>query len=401
MVGVPHACMEPFPSHLEGMRVPAPMRHFWYQRVLRTTCRRHHVHARPGQAKEEGNEAGARWKQAHVHVPGPCTEALVDALSMHGAVSVAVEPHGDETKVPALYRNGKRHFAMDPTRGNVRPAGPTWNTCKVTAMFEPHVEKKHVESAFRDALDALETHGCEVQFEDVDEDGWMRKQTRSDEVHPSEQKRYEQFGSVLRIVADEQGNETKRTAQEEDVVVCIDAAMAFGSGAHPTTRLCLEWLEGNRTALQGMQVMDFGCGTGVLGIAALKLGAKQLHAIDIEEDAVRATMANAERNGCLDHRLVAELGKEDGEDEANDPTTHHGKELYDLIMANVLLPPLLENREKLTRCMKPGGMICMSGILAEQAPELVKAYAEGFHDFVTHADPEGKWVRVVGVRKGP
>ena len=147
-------------------------------------------------------------------------------------------------------------------------------------------------------------------------------------------------------------------------VVTLDAGVAFGTGSHPTTRLCLEWLSAQ--ALEGKHVLDFGCGSGVLAIAALKLGAQRASIIDIDPQALDAACANAERNGVstrvhpgdpseLD-RLLARSGK------------------ADVLVANILLEPLLALAETLLGALSPNGSICLSGILDSQAKCLRKTY---------------------------
>lgn len=318
-------------------------------------------------------------------------DALADALVSRGASSVSVEDGEGHAGASDVYRNGARHFGVD-VDGRTRLVDAKWRTCKVTALFPPHVSKAHVARAFRDHVRAWDGRVADVAM-----DGWLQQQVRSDQDEGCKCTTHERYGDAL-VVADAHADVARRAS---DVVVRVEGAMAFGTGAHPTTRLCLEWLEGTHHTWKDAHVMDFGCGTGVLGIAALMLGAKQLHAIDIEEDALHATRTNAQRNGILDQHLVVEMGK-DGtvELEHGDHDVGPGG-AYDVVLANVLLPPLLENRRKLTRCIKPGGWICMSGILAEQTHELVQAYEDAFHHMTVQTDPQGKWARVVGLRKGP
>ena len=332
------------------------------------------------------------WKQAHADVPGTHVDALADALVARGASSVSVEAVEGRRGASDVFRNGARHFGVD-VDGRMRLVQATWRSCRVTALFPPHVSKAHVERAFREHV-----QGWDGRAADMAEENWLQRQVRSDQADGHVRATHERYGDVL--VVEDVHVDVDVVHRANDVVVRVDGAMAFGTGAHPTTRLCLEWLEHTHERWMDAHVMDFGCGTGVLGIAALMLGAKQLHAVDIEEDAVHATRTNARRNGISDQHLVVELGKDGTVEVDHDDDRKNQGGAYDVVLANVLLPPLLENQRKLTRCVKPGGWICMSGILAQQTHELVQAYEDGFHSLTVQTDPEGKWARVVGVRKG-
>jgi len=334
---------------------------------------------------------GSAWKQAHAIVPGARADAIADALASRGASSVSVEDGGGHARASDVYRNGARHFGVDED-GRMRPVDANWRTCKVTALFPPHVSEARVARAFRDHVGAWDG-----RVADVATGGWLQAQVRSDQGDGCKRTTHERYGDAL-VVADPRADVVRHP---RDVVVRVDGAMAFGTGAHPTTRLCLEWLEGTRRTWKDAHVMDFGCGTGVLGIAAMMLGAKGLHAIDIEEDAVHATRTNARRNGISDRHLVVELGKDGAAGPVHRDDDQGRGGAYDVVLANVLLPPLLENRRKLTRWVMPGGWICMSGILAEQTHELVQAYEDEFQHLTVQTDPQGKWARVVGVKKGP
>lgn len=148
----------------------------------------------------------------------------------------------------------------------------------------------------------------------------------------------------------------------EAVVVRLDPGLAFGTGTHPTTALCLQILES--LPLTARRVVDYGCGSGILGIAAVKLGARHVIAVDLDPQALLATRANAERNGigaAIDVQGVpATLGK------------------ADCVVANILAGPLIELAPVLTDACLPGGDLLLSGLLKTQAYEVKAAYAQGF-----------------------
>ncbi len=163
-------------------------------------------------------------------------------------------------------------------------------------------------------------------------------------------------------------------------VVQLHMGLAFGTGRHPTTLLCLEWLAAHPP--RGLTVCDFGCGSGVLAIAALKLGARRAIAIDNDPQAVTATRANARLNG-----VAAAVATGTGEDF---PQTG-----VDLVLANILAGTLSESVERIAAMLRPGGRIVLSGVLGRQAPDVERAFAERFADFrTTHRDG---WARIAAI----
>ncbi len=159
----------------------------------------------------------------------------------------------------------------------------------------------------------------------------------------------------------------------------LDPGMAFGTGSHPTTRLCLEWLE--RTVADGDTLLDYGCGSGILAIAAAKLGAAEVSGVDIDPQAVEAAKANAERNGVLARF-------------ADSAEALAGK--YDVVVANILSNPLRVLAPAICAHVRSGGRLALSGILREQAEEIVAVYAPWIPLQV--ADVREDWVCLAGVR---
>lgn len=165
------------------------------------------------------------------------------------------------------------------------------------------------------------------------------------------------------------------------VNVMLDPGLAFGTGTHPTTALCLTWLDG--LDLVGKTVVDFGCGSGILSLAALKLGAKKVIGIDIDPQALQASLENAKRNHCED-RLALFLPKDQPEFKA------------DVVVANILAGPLRELAPVIINYLASNGVLALSGVLEEQAEQLQTQYAEFCQmDAITVQD---EWVRLSGVR---
>tara|TARA_R110002124_G_scaffold56328_1_gene159013 strand:- start:6804 stop:7685 length:882 start_codon:yes stop_codon:yes gene_type:complete len=166
------------------------------------------------------------------------------------------------------------------------------------------------------------------------------------------------------------------------VNVMLDPGLAFGTGTHPTTALCLIWLDG--LDLEGKTVVDFGCGSGILSLAALKLGAKKVIGIDIDPQALQASLENAKRNQCED-RLALYLPKDQPEFKA------------DVVVANILAGPLRELAPVIIEYVASNGVLALSGVLEEQAEQLQTIYGEFCQmDAITVQD---EWVRLSGVRK--
>jgi ribosomal protein L11 methyltransferase len=170
--------------------------------------------------------------------------------------------------------------------------------------------------------------------------------------------------------------------QPDAVVVHLDPGLAFGTGTHATTALCLEWLDAHPPA--GLSVIDYGCGSGILAIAAHKLGAQDVIAVDIDPQALLATRENARRNGVVERFSVVY------------PQDLHARPV-DVVLANILANPLIEHAESLAGRVKQGGDIVLTGILSGQADEVLAAYRQWF-DFDEPVRRE-EWVLLAGSRR--
>jgi ribosomal protein L11 methyltransferase len=170
--------------------------------------------------------------------------------------------------------------------------------------------------------------------------------------------------------------------QPDAVNILLDPGLAFGTGTHPTTALCMAWLDAQD--MQDKTVLDYGCGSGILGIAAAKLGARSVTAIDIDPQALLATRNNAERNGVSD-MITTGL-----------PRDLHDDERFDVVLANILAGPLVELAPTICQPLRPGGLIALSGILQEQASAVREAYA--VYCDMDEPVTEGDWIRLSGKR---
>lgn len=285
------------------------------------------------------------WKTIAAAATQDTLDDLEQTLWEVGAVSVTVEDGGDNP-------------LFEPGPGET----PVWDEVVVTGLFEEDVDLAHV----RDQL-ALR----DFTFLFVDELGdrvWEREWLSRFEPM--------QFGSRLWVCP---------TGQEipggDAVIMHLDPGLAFGTGTHPTTRLCLEWLDRNMTP--GMTAMDYGCGSGILGIAALLLGAREVIGVDTDPQALTATMANAERNGVED-RLGVYL--------PNDAPAVP----VDVLVANILAKPLIDLAEYLQGLLLPGGAIALSGVMESQQDWVADAYRS--IDFQETRINDG-WVCLQGIKK--
>jgi ribosomal protein L11 methyltransferase len=252
---------------------------------------------------------------------------------------------------------------------------PLWGEIALSALF-PHDSDALVLLAALEAFDPG-LDWTQAGFRKVEDQDWER--AWMDQYVPL------RFGTRTWIVPWNQ--ELPEDARVSDAaVVRLDPGLAFGSGTHPTTSLCLQWLDALAAAgeLDGARVLDFGCGSGILALAALKLGAAHAVGVDNDPQAILATRDNAERNGVAD-RIEVHLPQDE-------PLA-----TYPVVVANILAVALDALAATLASRVAPGGRIALSGILAGQEDALLERYGEWFDVL---AVPEGDWVRIDGVRAG-
>jgi len=290
------------------------------------------------------------WLQVRLAITPEQAETYEDALLEVGAVSVTFMDAEDQP-------------IFEPDLGTT----PLWSNTHLLALFEADTDEASLIAHLQLLCGgALPEHHLE-RIEDQDwERSWM------DNFQPM------RFGQRLWIVP------IWHAAPEPDAVnLLLDPGLAFGTGTHPTTALCLEWLDGQQ--LNDCSVIDFGCGSGILAIAALLLGAPQAVGTDIDPQALEASRDNASRNGIDPARFPVYLPADMPQQPA------------DVVVANILAGPLVSLAPQITALVKGAGRLALSGILAEQAEEVRAAYAGAF-DLDPMAVKDG-WVRISGVKR--
>lgn len=290
------------------------------------------------------------WLQVRLAITPEQAETYEDALLGVGAVSVTFMDAEDQP-------------IFEPDLGTT----PLWSNTHLLALFEADTDPANLVAHLQLLTGGeLPTHEIE-HIEDQDwERSWM------DNFQPM------RFGQRLWIVPS-----WHAAPQPEAVNLLLDPGLAFGTGTHPTTALCLEWLDGQD--LHDCTVIDFGCGSGILAIAALLLGAPQAIGTDIDPQALEASRDNAGRNGIDPARFPVYLPADMPQQPA------------DVVVANILAGPLVSLAPQITALVKAGGRLALSGILAEQAEEVRTAYADTF-DLDPTAIKDG-WVRISGVKR--
>lgn len=292
------------------------------------------------------------WLQLRCDADAVNAEALTDALMEAGALSAGIEDAdaGTPEEKPQFGEPG-----MD--------TAAAWDHSRIAALFEADADPAAVLTACCAEL------GLAVPpftLEEVAEQNWVQlTQSQFEPIRVSDR---------LWIVP------SWHEAPTPDAInLILDPGMAFGTGSHPTTRLCLEWLERYVTA--DCSLLDYGCGSGILAIAAARLGAGQVSGVDIDPQAVEAAKANAERNAVT-------------ADFADSRETLTGK--FDIVIANILANPLKALAPALAAHVRPGGWLALSGILVEQEQELMSIYSPWFAMAV--ADRREGWVCLEGRR---
>ncbi|MDF7671398.1 50S ribosomal protein L11 methyltransferase [Orbaceae bacterium ESL0721] len=285
------------------------------------------------------------WIQLKISTTNQIAEQISDQLIESGAVSVTFQ---DSQDTPIF----------EPLPGETR----LWGQTDVVGLYEADTDidaLKHL----------LNLDQYNYKFEQLEDKDWEREWM--DNFHPM------QFGERLWICPS-----WCDIPDANAVNVMLDPGLAFGTGTHPTTALCLAWLDS--LDLKGKTVIDYGCGSGILAIAALKLGAKEAIGIDIDPQALQASLDNAERNQVSD-KLTLYL--------ANDRPANL---VADVVVANILAGPLKELAPDIIQLVKPNGMLGLSGILSSQAETVSSAYEADF--CLEPTAEQDEWCRIVGKR---
>lgn len=292
------------------------------------------------------------WIRLVFEMEGGDLELVESFLNAQGAQSIAFKDAADQP-------------LLEPGPGQT----PLWEQVRVEAVFDPDSDPSALKAGLLDVLPQLDADT--VAVERLQNQAWER--AWMDRFQPM------RFGDRLWIYP--------RHIQPPDdhcVHVRLDPGLAFGTGTHPTTSLCLQWLDRHGDGLNGKTVFDYGCGSGVLAIAAARLGADTVYATDIDPQALTATRANADLNGVQQRVRVIE------------PAALDALPPVDIVLANILSKVLIDRAGELSARVRTGGHLVMSGILEEQACEVRAAYAGAFEMAAPREEEE--WVLLEGMK---
>jgi ribosomal protein L11 methyltransferase len=295
------------------------------------------------------------WLQLTIAVARDAADGVTALLEGHGAAAVTLSAAG-------------REELLEPLPGE----HPLWDAVRLDALLPPDADLR----ALRAALATAGSRIADVEL--VAEDDWQSR-WRAHAVRA-------RFGERLWLLPRDEPLEPAAADDPAAVVLRLDPGLAFGSGSHATTRLCLAGLAG--FDLEGLRVLDYGCGSGVLAVASALLGAAEVVAVDHDPQALLATRDNAAYNQVSESRLRAIAP-----DALTGPAV--ADDAFDLVVANILANPLVTLAPRLTALTRPGGRVMLSGLLAEQAGMIRAAYPE-----VVFEDPvrEAEWIRLDGRR---
>lgn len=299
------------------------------------------------------------WSEIVIEVAQHQAEDLSDALMEAGALSVSVEDadEGTDAEKPLFGEPG------------IEIKENAWERSRVVALTEEDADLDKIVQTAITALGLTQTPSYTSR--NVEEQDWVRlTQSQFDPIH---------IGKNIWVVP------SWHTIPDPGALVLeLDPGLAFGTGSHPTTRLCMEWLEEHITPNQS--VLDYGCGSGILALVARKLGANPVIGVDIDPQALEAAHYNSSNNHCDVQYYVPD-------DFATQFAEH---ETFDVVVANILASPLKLLAPMLCGRVATGGALILSGVLARQAEEVITAYAPLISLHV-HAEYDG-WVALAGKR---
>lgn len=290
------------------------------------------------------------WIQIKLRTTNQVADTIADLLEQFGAISVS-------------YTDAEDSPILEPRPGERR----LWPATEVTGLLDQGTDPEPI----LNALKAILGDHVPMMAVHLEDKNWIR--AWMDQFKPLK------FGNHLWICPS-----WMSVDEPNSVVVMLDPGLAFGTGTHPTTALCLEYLDS--LDLEDKQVLDYGCGSGILAVAALKLGAKNALGVDIDEQALIASKENATRNGVA-QKLELFMGTDKKLNLPKSPIT----------VANILAGPLAELEPIIADLTQSGGKLALSGILTEQSDSVIEAYSK---DFVMNKvkDKDG-WALLTGTRK--
>ena len=290
------------------------------------------------------------WKQISFEVKKSETDLVSEVLMGLGSLSIAYSDALDD----AIY---------EPPVGQT----PLWDNVKVNALFSSEVNQKSIETSISDICNIVVIDTVMLK------DRVWEEECQKD--FPSMR-----FGKRLWVCP---SWDTESILSNDSIVIHMDPGLAFGTGTHQTTSLCLEYLDSNPP--KNLRVIDFGCGTGILAIAAAKFGAKSVFAIDNDPQAVLSSKENVAKNKC-ENTITTIHSINQGSDRK-----------CDLLIANILANPLVELEPLFSDLVHTNGMLLLSGILKEQVDRVVKCYSINFSNI--EVANKGEWFRISGKRK--
>ena len=290
------------------------------------------------------------WKNLIIFNAGSEVERLCDLLLEMGALSTTVTGNEDNNEIEKAWFNEPG----EPKFGN-------WKGIRIAALFDPHIDLNIIKSRILDNFTSID---LEFQEEIIEDQDWvLHTQKLHDpiEIVP---------GTWLLAPWHQIRSNYKTT-------ILLDPGLGFGTGTHPTTRLCLEWL--CRNVKTGQSMIDYGCGSGVLGITAAVHGSNPVMGIDIDQNAIDATLQNA-----LLNNVTVETGF---------PSVSDGRK-FQIVVANILAKPLIELAESIYSLLDNNGRLILAGILDTQGDSIINAY-KPFIDLKISGQIE-KWVLLTG-----
>ncbi len=294
------------------------------------------------------------WTEIVIEVAREHAEALSDAMMEAGALSVSVEDADEGTEA-------ERPLFGEP---GMEPAEAAWERSRVVALASSDDDHGAIVAWAASACGLGATPAFTLR--EVADQDWVRlTQSQFDPIS---------IGKRIWVVPS-----WHEAPDPDGLVLELDPGLAFGTGSHPTTRLCMEWLEENLPA--GTSVLDYGCGSGILAMVASKLGAHSVVGVDIDPQAIEAARANSERNGSTIEYVLPD---------------QFGPGSFEVVVANILSSPLKLLAPMLAGRVAPGGHLVLSGILARQADEVAAAYAPHLKMSVW-AEHEG-WILLAGTK---
>jgi len=298
------------------------------------------------------------WVEVVIEVARDHAEALSDALLDAGALSVSVEDAdlGTDAEQPMFGEPG-----MEPTE-------TAWERSRVVALTETDAEHAALVVAAAASIGLATVPSFTLRS--VADQDWVRlTQSQFEPIH---------IGKNIWVVPS-----WHEAPDPQALILELDPGLAFGTGSHPTTRLCMEWLEAH--APSGLSVLDYGCGSGILAMVAKKLGAARVLGVDIDPQAITSARDNSLRNQCeIDYHLPEAF-------EAREQGAQ-----FDVVVANILSGPLKLMASMLAGRVAAGGRLVLSGVLERQADEVAAAYAP-FIKLSVWAERDG-WVALSGTK---